>query len=73
MEKPEWAAKYNLELCGHYYQGFVDDYEAALSLHKMETVTSYGVRKSRKNHSKVYDTHEPVSNAEKNEKVCDLR
>ena len=37
---PEWASKHNLEICGQYYQGFVDDFEAVLSQHRMCTVTA---------------------------------
>ena len=48
----EWAAGYSLQLCGQYFQGFVDDYEVVLSHHKIETVTSYGIRKSRRDASK---------------------
>ena len=51
MEKPKWASDHNLEVCGQYYQGFVDDYKAVLSQHCMATVTTYGVRKSRTNAS----------------------
>ena len=49
---PEWAAGYSLQPCGQYFQGFVDDYEVVLSCHKIETVTSYGIRKSRRVASK---------------------
>ena len=35
--KPKWAVDHGLKLCGQYFQGFVDDYEAALSHHTMET------------------------------------
>lgn len=47
--EPVWATKYGLQLCGLYYQGFVDNDEAVLTQHKMESVTSYGVRRSRQN------------------------
>ena len=47
--KPKWAVDHGLKLCGQYFQGFVDDYKAALSHHTMETVTSYEVRRSRRN------------------------
>ena len=53
---PEWTSKHNLELCGQYYQGFVDDYEAVLSEHRMYTVTTYGVRRSRANTSSTSTT-----------------
>lgn len=46
-DKPKWASDHDLHLCGEYYEGFVDDFEAVLSQHRMETVTSYGVRRSR--------------------------
>ena len=46
MEKPKWASE--LEVCGQYYHGFVNDYKSVLSQHCMATVTTYGVRKSRK-------------------------
>ena len=49
MDKPTWASDHSLEVCGQYYQGFVDDYKSVLSQHCMATVTTYGVRKSRKN------------------------
>ena len=26
MDKPTWASDHSLEVCGQYYQGFVDDY-----------------------------------------------
>lgn len=46
-DKPKWAADHGLSLCGAHYYGVVNDLEAALSQHKLETVTSYGVRRSR--------------------------
>ena len=45
--KPSWAVDHGLQLCGQYYEGFVDDYEAIYTRHRIETVTSYGVRRSR--------------------------
>ena len=47
MEKPKWAEVHNLEPCGLYYQGFVDNYEKVLTQHWLCTVTSYGIRRSR--------------------------
>ena len=44
--KPKWAIDHGLQLCGQYYEGFVNNYEAVLSHHKMETVTSYGSRQN---------------------------
>jgi hypothetical protein len=49
--KPSWAVDHGLQLCGQYYDGFVDDYEAVYTRHRIETVTSYGVRRSRQNAS----------------------
>ena len=46
---PKWASDYSLEVRGCYYEGFVDDYDLVLSQHSMESVTTYGVRKSRRN------------------------
>ena len=45
--KHKWAVDHGLQLCGQYYEGFVDDYEGVLNSHMIETVTSYGVRRSR--------------------------
>ena len=47
MSKPKWAEDYDLEACGIYYQGFVSNYEEVLTQHRMCTVTSYGIRRSR--------------------------
>ena len=33
MDKPTWASDHSLEVCGQYYQGFVDDYKSVLSQH----------------------------------------
>ena len=49
--KPSWAVEHGLQRCGQYYEGFVDDYEAVLDSHRIETVTSYGVRGTRQNAS----------------------
>ena len=53
---PEWASEHNLEICGQNYQGFVDDFEAVLPEHRMCTVTTYGVRRSRANASSTSTT-----------------
>ena len=48
MAKPKWAEGHNLEACGLYYQGFVSNsYEEVLTQHRLCTVTSYGIRRSR--------------------------
>ena len=49
--KPKWAADHGLTLCGQYFQAFVEDYEAVLSHLRIDTVSSYGVRRSRQNAS----------------------
>ena len=46
---PKWASDYSLEVRGCYCEGFVDDYDLVLSQHCMESVTTYGVRKSKRN------------------------
>ena len=55
--KPSWATDHGLQLCGQYYEGFVDDYEAVYTRHRIETVTSYGVRRSRQNASGESNCH----------------
>ena len=55
--KPSWAVEYGLQLCEQYYEGFVDDYEAVLTRHRIETVASYGVRQSRQNASRDSTSH----------------
>lgn len=49
MEKdiPSWAS--GLQLKGNYFQGVIEDLESVLDRHRIATVTTYGVRKSRKN------------------------
>ena len=53
--RPEWASDLELSVCGHFYQGFVDDYSSVLDKHCMATVSTYGVRKSRKNATPMED------------------
>lgn len=40
----DWRKK--LKQNGVYYEGWVDDAEQVLSIHKQATVTSYGTRRS---------------------------
>ena len=47
-----------LSVCGQFYQGFVDDYTLVLVQHCMATVSTYGVRKSRKNAVQVMEDKE---------------
>lgn len=70
--KPSWAAEYDLKLCGQYYEGFVDDYEALLTRHRLETVTSYGVRRSRQNAGGDSTSHNNLENKE-NTDIQDIK
>ena len=47
--KPAWACEYSLKLRGTYYEGFVEDLESLLTKFefKAETVTTFGLRRSR--------------------------
>lgn len=45
---PKWADDFKLKRCGRYYEGFVNDYDLVLSQHCVESVATYGVRKSKK-------------------------
>ena len=64
---PKWASDYNLQLCGCYYEGFVDNYDLVLSQHCMESVTTYGVRKSRK---KAASTEDKENETEASYRCC---
>lgn len=46
MEAPPWAL--GLHRCGVYYEGVVDDLEKTLEIHRKVTVTTYGIRTSRR-------------------------
>ena len=48
MGTPSWAV--GLDVRGLYYEGIVDDANTLLEKHKISTVTTYGIRRSRKNH-----------------------
>ena len=71
--KPSWAVDHGLQLCGQYYEGFVDNYEAVLTCHRIETVTSYGVRRSRQtassSHSDNKENIEVQDTKSQNDKV----
>ena len=45
--KPAWASQSSLKLRGTYYEGFVEDLESLLTKFKAETVTTFGIRRSR--------------------------
>ena len=63
---PKWTSDYSLEVDGCYYEGFVDDYDLVISQHCMESVTTYRVRKSRRN---VSGTNVSVEDKENESKV----
>ena len=46
-ERPGWASQYSLKLRGTYYEGFVEDLDSLLTKFKAETVTTFGIRRSR--------------------------
>ena len=48
MGTPSWAV--GLDVRGLYYEGIVDDANTLLDQHKISTVTTCGIRRSRKNH-----------------------
>lgn len=58
METPSWA--YGLDARGLYYEGVVDDANTLLDKHKISTVTTYGIRRSRKNHQLPHKTTVPT-------------
>lgn len=59
--RPSWAT--NLDYKGVYYEGVVEDVEWLLDQHKLSTVTTYGTRRSRKNHAIINsDSHKGKEN-----------
>ena len=46
-EEPAWANQYKLKVRGTYYEGFVEELDSLLTKFKAETVTTFGVRRSR--------------------------
>ena len=43
---PSWTD--GLQQCGQYYEGIVGNAAAVLELHKQDTVTTFGIRRSKK-------------------------
>lgn len=43
---PVWAE--GLKKCGTYYDGYVEDLAGTLELHRRDTVSTWGVRRSQK-------------------------
>lgn len=67
--KPAWASQYSLKPIGTYYEGFVEDVDSLLAKFQAETVTTFGIRRSRYTDSDSSDrVREPSENKE-NEKV----
>ena len=67
--KPAWASQYSLKPRGTYYEGFVEDVDSLLAKFQAETVTTFGIRRSRYTDSDSSDrVREPSENKE-NEKV----
>ena len=48
-DNPAWAR--GLKKYGNYYEGIVESAELALEMHKQETVTTFGVRRTEKSKS----------------------
>ena len=46
MASPSWVG--GLSRVGEYYEGFVKNVDDLLAKHSTETVTTYGIRRSRK-------------------------
>ena len=61
METPSWET--GLDAKGLYYEGIVDDATALLDKHKINTVTTYGIRRSRKNHQLPHSTSDTFNEA----------
>lgn len=68
MEKPAWAE--GLSPKGVYFEGFVDDADSLLEQYKAETVTTYGVRRSRGKNSKTLEQDCSEEDKENAGKVC---
>lgn len=68
MAKPAWAAK--LSPRGVYFEGFVEDADCLLEQYKAETVTTYGVRRSRGKNSKILEQDCSKEEKENASKVC---
>ena len=46
---PVWAE--GLKKVGTYYEGYVEDLEGTLELHRRDTVTTWGIRRSQSKQS----------------------
>ena len=45
LQSPDWATRFSLAHKGNYYEGFVDN-ASVLEIHKRQTVTTWGTRRS---------------------------
>ena len=68
MAKPAWAE--GLSSKGVYFEGFVDDADSLLQQYKAETVTTYGVRRSKGKNSKTLEQDCSEEDKENASKVC---
>ena len=46
VDTPDWATQFGLACKGNYYEGFVDNASSVLEIHKRQTVTTWGTRRS---------------------------
>lgn len=68
MDKPAWAK--DLEPKGTYYVGFVEDLDSLLTRFKAETVTTYGIRRSRYIDGTSDQIREPAGDQENTKVGC---
>ena len=68
MAKPAWAE--GLSFKGVDFEGFVDDADYFLEQYKAETVTTYGVRRSKGKNSKTLEEDYNEEDKENASKVC---
>ena len=62
----------NLKQVGQYFTGYVDDLQTVLELHKIDTVSTFGTRTSRKSsiaiNTKQSDATDDINNEVQTEK-----
>ena len=68
MAKPVWVEE--LSPKGVYFEGFVDNADPLLERYKAETVTTYGVKRSRGKNSKTLKQDCSEEDKENAGKVC---
>ena len=62
MEQPPAAWAEGLKLCGVYYEGFVTDLEGTLEKHRVDTISTFSIRKSRKTVAGQHHTNSEKEN-----------